>query len=402
MAFATRKKCNSKGEFVTPQQHALMPAFKILCLGGDHIGPEVVNEAVKVLRCIEGHPAIKKKDIQFHLDHDLLGGQSIEAHGIPLTPAVIDKAKKSHAVLFGAVGSPKWDYTGALKPETSVLELRKTLRCWANIRPCYFPSPGVVKQSPIKEDLVKGFKLIVCRENNGGCYFSAKVEEKDYASDVWGYSRWEIERIAKMSAYLARQHADANGPAKITSVDKANTLKVFALWRHVVEDVHRTSFPDIPLQHQLSDSLALLMIKKPTYFNGILLCDNFMGDLFSDQAAGIIGSLGFCSSASLSSIPGEGELSVGMYEPSHGSAPDLPPNRANPVATIQSAGLMLRYSCGLGFLADAIDQAISVALDDKEAGGLEVRTGDIGGSASCTEMGDAVVTALQPILDKML
>ncbi len=378
-----------------------MPTFNILCLGGDHIGPEVVNEAVKVLEAAASHPAIVKKDIKFNLDHDLLGGQSIEAYGVPLAPAVVEKAKKSHAVLFGAVGSPKYDYTAKFKPENSVLELRQHLKCWANIRPAYFPSPGVVKYSPIKEDIVKGFNVIICRENNGGCYFGDKVEKEDYSSDVWGYNKWEIERITRMAAFLARKKGGAKGPAKITSVDKANTLKVFALWRNVVVAQHKKEFPDIPLEHQLSDSMALLMIKKPTYFNGVMLCDNFMGDLFSDEAAGIIGSLGFCPSASLSSIPGEGELATGMYEPSHGSAPDLPPNRANPIATIQSAGLMLRYSCGLDFLADAIDEAISVALDDKSNGGLEVRTGDIGGSNSCSEMGDAVVSELKKILDKL-
>ena len=382
-----------------------MPTFNILVLGGDHIGPEVVAEAVKVLQFAEAHPAVKAKDVKFNLDHDLLGGQSIDVHGEPLTQAVIAKAKKSHAVLFGAVGGPKWGMTGALRPETSVLDLRRALNCWANIRPAKIPSNGVAKCSPVKEEVVKGTDFIVLRENCGGVYFGTKQEyneaEPNYASDVWGYQRWEIERIAKMAAYLSRKHGGAKGPSKITSVDKANVLAVCRLWRDAVWKIHDAEFPDIPMANQLSDSLALLMVKNPRSLNGIVLCDNIFGDLFSDEAAAVVGSLGFSPSACLAGIPGEGESLPGMYEPSHGSAPDLAPNRANPIATIQSAAMMLRYSCDLDFLADAIDEAISVALDDKSAGGLEVRTGDIGGSASTTEMGDAVVSALKVILDKM-
>ncbi|OQU95546.1 hypothetical protein CLAIMM_01733 [Cladophialophora immunda] len=376
-----------------------MPSFKILVLPGDHIGAEVIREAVKVLRAVEAHPSVVNQNIKFDLDFDLLGGQSIDVHGIPLTPQVIEKAKNSVAVLFGAVGGPKWGMTGALRPETSVLDLRKALNCWANIRPCKIPSPGVAKCSPLKESLVKGTDFIVLRENLGGVYFGEKKEELDYAHDVWGYHRWEIERISRMAAYLARKHGSPKSPSKITSVDKANVLAVCRLWREAVTTIHDREFADIPLHHQLSDSLALIMVKNPRSLNGIVMCDNIFGDLFSDEAAAVAGSLGFSPSACLSGIPGE-PLSTGMYEPSHGSAPDLPPNKANPIATIQSAAMMLRYSCDLDFLANAIDEAVSIALDDKASGGLEVRTGDIGGSASTTEMGDAVVTALMQILDK--
>ncbi|PMD47030.1 3-isopropylmalate dehydrogenase [Hyaloscypha variabilis F] len=378
-----------------------MPLFNILVLGGDHIGPEVVAEAVKVIRAAEAHPAVSKKNINFNLDFDLLGGQSIDVHGIPLTPQVVEKAKKSHAVLFGAVGGPKWGMTGALRPETSVLDLRKALNCWANIRPCKIPSPGVAKCSPVKESVVKGTDFIVLRENCGGVYFGEKMETADYSHDVWGYHRWEIERIARMAAYLARKHGGATGPSKITSIDKANVLAVCRLWRDAVARVHDDEFPEIPLFNQLSDSLALLMVKNPRSLNGIVLCDNIFGDLFSDEAAAIVGSLGFSPSACLAGIPGGEEKTTGMYEPSHGSAPDLAPNKANPIATIQSAAMMLRYSCDLDFLADAIDDAISIALDDKAARGLEVRTGDIGGAASTTEMGDAVVSALNQVLNNL-
>jgi 3-isopropylmalate dehydrogenase len=376
-----------------------MPQFNILVLEGDHIGPEVIAEAVKVLRAAEAHLAISKKGIKFVLEFDLLGGQSIDAHGVPLTAQVIQKAKKSDAVLFGAVGGPKWGMTGALRPETSVLDLRKALNCWANIRPCKVPSNGVAKCSPIKESVVKGTDFIVLRENCGGVYFGAKEETPNYAHDVWGYHRWEIERIARMAAYLARKHGGAAGPSKITSIDKANVLAVCRLWRDAVAKVHDAEFPEIPLLNQLSDSLALIMVKNLRSLNGIVLCDNIFGYLFSDEAAAVVGSLGFSPSACLSGIPGEGK-STGMYEPSHGSAPDLGPNQANPIATIQSAAMMLRYSCDLDFLADAIDEAVGIALDDKTAGGLEVRTGDIGGTASTTEMGDAVVAALKLVLDK--
>jgi 3-isopropylmalate dehydrogenase len=376
-----------------------MSEFKFLVLGGDHIGPEVVNEAVKVLRAIESHPSVVKEGVKFDMDFDLLGGQSIEVHGIPLRPEVIEKAKKSDAVLFGAVGSPKYSIHAKVKPEGCVRELRKALDCWANLRPCKFASPGLVKCSTIKESVVKGTDFIILRENVGGVYFGERVEEKDYAHDVWGYHRWEIERIGRMAAYLSRTHGGAAGPSKITSIDKANVLSVSKLWREAVGTLHDREFPDIPLVNQLSDSLALIMIKNPRSLNGIILCDNLFGDLFSDEAAGIVGSLGFSPSGCLSKIPSEGRA-LGIYEPSHGSAPDLPRNRANPIATIQSAAMMLRYSCGLNDLADAIDEAVSIALDDKASGGLEVRTGDIGGSASCTEMGDAVVQALNQVLGK--
>lgn len=377
-----------------------MPSFQILVLPGDHIGAEVIAEAVKVLRAAEAHEVVAKKGIKFDLDFDLLGGQSIDAHGIPLTPQVIEKAKQSVAVLFGAVGGPKWGMTGALRPETSVLDLRRALNCWANIRPCKMPSNGVAKCSPVKESLVKGTDFIVLRENLGGVYFGEKTETPDYAHDVWGYNRWEIERIARMAAYLARKHGGLKGPSKITSIDKANVLAVCRLWRDAVTKIHAKEFPDIPLHHQLSDSLALIMVKNPRSLNGVVLCDNIFGDLFSDEAAAIAGSLGFSPSACLSGIPGVDKITTGMYEPSHGSAPDLAPNKANPIATIQSAAMMLRYSCDLDFLADAIDEAVSIALDDKDAGGLEVRTGDIGGTASTTEMGEAVVSALNQVLDQ--
>ncbi|KAH8797953.1 3-isopropylmalate dehydrogenase [Xylogone sp. PMI_703] len=376
-----------------------MPEFNILVLEGDHIGPEVIAEAAKVLRAAEAHPAVSKKNIKFNLEFDLLGGQSIDAHGIPLTPQVIEKAKKSDAVLFGAVGGPKWGMTGTLRPETSVLDLRKALNCWANVRPCKVPSPGVAKCSPLKESVVTGTDFIVLRENCGGVYFGAKEESADYAHDVWGYHRWEIERIARMAAYLSRKHGGTAGPSRITSVDKANVLAVCRLWREAVKRVHDAEFDDIPLVNQLSDSLALIMVKNPRSLNGIVLCDNIFGDLFSDEAAAVVGTLGFSPSACLAGIPEDGKV-MGMYEPSHGSAPDLGPNKANPIATIQSAAMMLRYSCDLDFLADAIDEAISIALDDKSAGGLEVRTGDIGGKASTGEMGDAVVSALERVLNK--
>jgi 3-isopropylmalate dehydrogenase len=377
-----------------------MSHFNILVLEGDHVGPEVVAEAVKVLRAVEAHPVASGKNIKFKIEFDLLGGQSIDKHGIPITTEVIEKAKKSDAVLFGAVGGPKWGVTGNLRPESAVLDLRKALNCWANIRPCKMPASSVAKYSPLKESLVKGTDFIILRENCGGVYFGEKKVTADYSHDVWGYNRWEIERITRMAAYLARKHGGSAGPSKITSTDKANVLAVSRLWREAVARVRDTEFPEIPLFNQLSDSLALIMVKNPRSLNGIVLCDNIFGDLFSDEAAGIIGSLGFSPSACLAGIPGEGKF-VGMYEPSHGSAPDLAPNKANPIATIQSAGMMLRYSFNLDFLADAIDEAIQIALDDKGAGGLEIRTGDVGGSASTTEMGDAVVTALKQVLDKI-
>lgn len=363
--------------------------FKILILPGDHVGPEVINEAVKVLKAVSQ----KIPSISFEFHHDIFGGASIDKHGQPITDHVIAKAKASDAVLFGAVGGPKWG-AGNVRPEEGVLKLRKELNCWANIRPCKFPSQSLVSRSVIKEHVVRGTDFIVLRENCGGAYFGAKVETPDFASDSWEYSKPEIQRIARMAAYLAIKHDPAN--PKVFSLDKANVLAVSRLWRNVVQEVYDQEFPNIKLVHQLADSAAMIMIAKPTSLNGVLLCDNTFGDILSDEAAVIPGSLGLLPSASLSSIPGKSK-SPGLYEPSHGSAPDLPPNVVNPIATILSAAMMLRYTCNDENAAALVEKAVEIVLTDSSSGGLEIKTRDLGGNATTTDVGNAVVKVLHSL-----
>ena len=365
--------------------------FKILVLPGDHVGPEVVREAVKVLEAVsEKCPSIK-----FEFSYDIFGGESIDKHGTPITEEVIVKAKSSDAVLFGSVGGPKWG-AGEVRPEEGVLRLRKELNCWANIRPCQFPSESLVSRSVIKEHIVKGANFIVLRENCGGAYFGAKVETPDFASDSWEYSKSEVQRIARMAAYLAKKQNQAK--PKVFSLDKANVLAVSRLWRNVVQEVFENEFPEIELVHQLADSAAMIMISKPTSLNGVLLCDNTFGDILSDEAAVIPGSLGLLPSASLACVPGTSlKPAAGLYEPSHGSAPDLPRNTVNPIATILSAALMLRYTCNSETMADLVESAVRTALDDSASGGLEIRTQDLGGTATTIEMGDAVVNIIKQL-----
>lgn len=353
-----------------------MPEHKILVLPGDHVGPEVIAEAIKVLDAVS-----ERFDIKFLYEYELFGGASIDVHGTAITDSVIEKAKASDSVLFGSVGGPKWG-AAKVRPEEGVLRLRKELDCWANIRPCRFPSDKLVKLSVIKEDIIRGTDFIVLRENCGGAYFGPKVETDEFASDSWQYSKPEIERISLMAAYLARTQYPDN--PVVFSLDKANVLAVSRLWRRVVTDVFKTEFPDVKLVHQLADSAAMIMINKPTSLNGVLLCDNTFGDILSDEAAVITGSLGLLPSASLSAVPANSNFRPGLYEPSHGSAPDLPRNAVNPIATILSAQMMLRYSLNEGAAADSIEAAVKGVIDS----GIVTR--DIGGTATTSDVGDAI------------
>ncbi|VVT55270.1 uncharacterized protein SAPINGB_P004512 [Magnusiomyces paraingens] len=390
-----------------------MVVFNILVLPGDHIGPEIVAEAVKVLHVVEKY---SKQDLKFALEYDLFGGASIDRHGEPITEQVLQKAEASDAVLFGSVGGPEWgpslvantdentqdtslldtvkcNRLKGARPEQGVLELRRRLDCWANIRPVRLIAPALAARvSAIKEHILRGTDMIVLRENCGGAYFGAKTENSDFASDAWAYTRQEIERVTQMAGYLAENYpGQVKGRSvKITSCDKANVLANSRLWRAVVQKVHDKEFPHIELVHQLADSAAMIMVARPTVLNGVVLCDNTFGDILSDEAAALPGSLGLLSSASLAQVPGEGRKAQGLYEPAHGSAPDLPRDAANPVATILSAGLMLRYTCGQAALADLLDTAVGHVLEDTEAGGLGLRTRDLGGTLGTSALGDAI------------
>jgi len=325
-----------------------------------------------------------------------MGGCSIDKHGVALTDEVLGLAKKSDAVLFGSVGGPKWG-AGKVRPEQGVLTLRKELNAFANIRPCRFASKSLINQSPLKPEIVKGADFITVRENCGGAYFGNKIEEEDFASDPWQYSRDEVERVSHVAASIALQE---DPPSQVISCDKANVLASSRLWRRVVSEVFARDYPQIKLSHQLADSAAMLMMKDPRSFNGVVLTDNTFGDILSDVSSVIPGSLGLLPSASVSSISKDSKTkTVGIYEPIHGSAPDIAGKGiANPLAQILSASMMLRYSFGLVEEAQAIDRAIEKVLDAKDIGGLELRTRDLGGTAGTIEMGKAVRDMLESIL----
>jgi 3-isopropylmalate dehydrogenase len=290
-------------------------------------------------------------------------------------------------------------------PESGLLRLRQHLDAFANVRPCTFYSKSLIPLSPLKPAIAEGTNFIVLRENTGGAYFGPKVEEADFASDSWAYRREEIERCARVAAALAtKMGQDGKGtgtgkPATVWSSDKANVLASGRLWRKVTSEVFEKEFPHIELKHQLADSLSMIMVKDPKAFNGVIHTDNTFGDMLSDQAGGVVGTLGVLPSASLCGIPDGKTRCNGIYEPVHGSAPDIAGKGiVNPIAQILSAAMMLRYSFNLTAEAAAIEAAVQKVLDGKDIGGWEVRTGDLGGSATTKEVGDAVCGVLERIL----
>jgi 3-isopropylmalate dehydrogenase len=339
-------------------------AHKIVLLGGDGIGPEIIGPAVTVL------DAIAPGELEY--EQHVFGGASIDAHGVALTDSVLDACRASDAVLLAAVGGPKWDTTDPSKPrpEQGLLGLRKGLGLFANLRPVK-PLPALYDASPLKRELIEGTDLLVVRELTGGIYFGEKTRTTDSASDVCTYTREEIERIARVAFGAAR--------SRVTSVDKANVLETSRLWREVVRDVHRREFPNIELEHVLVDNAAMQLISAPRHFE-VIVTENMFGDILSDEAAMLTGSIGMLPSASLG---GEGP---GLFEPVHGSAPDIVGTAtANPLAMFLSAALMLRHGLDLEAQAAAIESAVDRAL----AEGL--RTRDLGGTASTAEATQAVL-----------
>ncbi|KAK5636672.1 hypothetical protein RRF57_012384 [Xylaria bambusicola] len=354
----------------------------------DHAGPEVVAEAVKVLKAVESN---SPTGVQFNLQDHLLGGCSIDAHGTPLTDAALDAAKAADAVLLGAIGGPKWG-TGKVRPEQGILRLRKEMGTYGNLRPCFFPSQSLVEYSPLKAEVCKGTDFTIVRELTGGIYFGERKEDEGdgTAMDTEPYSRPEIERITRLAAHLALAR---NPPAPVWSLDKANVLATSRLWRRVVTEVMEKEFPQLEFHHQLIDSAAMIMVKNPRGLNGVVVTSNLFGDIISDEASVIPGSIGLSPSASLSGIPdGKGRCN-GIYEPIHGSAPDISGQGiVNPIGTILSVAMMCRYSLRLPKEAEAIEKAVEAVLD----GGA--RTKDLGGNLGTKEMGDAVVAELVKIL----
>jgi len=378
------------------------PPYEILVLPGDHAGPEVMTEALKVLHVIELHLSSQSTPSTpiFSLNHDLCGGCSINYHGVPITPKVLQKATNSHAILFGSVGGPEWG-TSIPNPESGLLQLRKQIGAYANLRPCKLYSKSLVSKSPLKPEIIKDVNFMLVRENCGGAYFGEKVEdyEQGIASDSWIYTRPEIERCAHVAAALAQQDKVLGNSSLVTSADKANVLASGRLWRRVVTETFAASYPHLPLKHQLADSLSLLLCTQPSTFNGTIVTDNTFGDMLSDQSGGLLGTLGVLPSASLCAAPSLDKPVKGLYEPVHGSAPDIAgQGKVNPVAMILSVALMLRYSFCMLNEALAIERAVEKVLDSKDIGGLEIRTGDLGGSATTSEVGDAVCAVLKEVL----
>ena len=339
---------------------------EILVLPGDGIGPEVTAAAVAVLRDVgarHGH--------EFTFTEKLIGGAAIDATGEPLPADTLAAAKKADAVLLGAVGGPKWsDPKAKVRPEQGLLAIRKALGLYANLRPVK-PHPVAFAASPIKPHLLQGVDLIVVRELTGGIYFGDKQRTADSASDLCSYSVGEVERVIRRACRLAMQRG-----RHVTSVDKANVLETSRLWREVATRVVHDEFPEITLEHQLVDSMAMHLLARPREYD-VIVTENMFGDILTDEASMLAGSMGLLPSASL------GEGRVGLYEPIHGSAPDIAGRGiANPYAAILSAAMLLRHSLGLEQEAACVEQSVSRALDagvltsDVAPAGRGVRTAD--------------------------
>ncbi|PVH86795.1 3-isopropylmalate dehydrogenase [Cadophora sp. DSE1049] len=368
-----------------------MTTHNIVVFGGDHCGPEVVAEAVKVLKVIEAErPSAGKFNFQEHL----LGGCSIDATGEPLTTQALEAAKAADAVLLGAIGGPKWG-TGKVRPEQGILALRKQMGTYGNLRPCNFASESLVDISPLKAEVCRGTNFNIIRELTGGIYFGERKEDDGdgTAWDTEPYSRPEIERITRLAAHLALQE---DPPLPVWSLDKANVLATSRLWRKVVTEVMAKEFPQLKIGHHLIDSAAMLMVKNPRALNGVVVTSNLFGDIISDEASVIPGSIGLLPSASLSGVPDGKSRCNGIYEPIHGSAPDISGQGiVNPVGTILSVAMMLKYSLRLPAESKAVEDAVRIVIEKG------IRTKDIGGSNSTVEVGDAVAETLTSVLKEL-
>jgi 3-isopropylmalate dehydrogenase len=341
-------------------------AHRIVTLPGDGIGPEIMAPALRVLDAVG----------EFQYSEQPFGGASIDAHGVPLTDEVLAACRGADAVLLAAVGGPKWDTTDPEqpRPEQGLLGLRQGLGLYANLRPVR-PAPALYDASPLRRERIEGTDLLVVRELTGGIYFGEKRRDGDYASDVCQYTTAEIERIARTAFTAAR--------SRVSSVDKANVLETSRLWRETVRRVHSEEFPNIELEHVLVDNAAMQLVAAPRHFD-VILTENMFGDILSDEAAMLTGSIGLLPSASLG---GDGP---GLFEPVHGSAPDIAgQGSANPLAMFLSAAMLLRHGLGLESEAAAVESAVQKALE----GGL--RTPDLGGTAGTDAATRAVLEHIE-------
>jgi 3-isopropylmalate dehydrogenase len=343
---------------------------RIVTLPGDGIGPEIMAPALEVLSAVG----------QFEFEEQLFGGASIDVHGTALTDEVLAACGACDAVLLAAVGGPRWDTTdpSAPRPEQGLLGLRKGLGLYANLRPVK-PLPALYEASPLRRERIEGTDLLVVRELTGGIYFGEKTRTASSASDVCSYTSAEIERIARVAFAAADRRSSS---AKVSSIDKANVLETSRLWREVVGELHSHEFAHVELEHVLVDNAAMQLVSAPRDFDTILT-ENMFGDILSDEAAMLTGSIGMLPSASL------GDGGPGLFEPVHGSAPDIAgQGSANPLAMFLSAAMMLRHGLGLETEAAAVESAVESALD---AG---LRTPDLGGDAGTAQATKAVLDKL--------
>lgn len=359
-----------------------MTDYNILMLPGDGIGPEVMDEVSKVINWLNQHQSYNIKVTQ-----DYIGGAAIDHYGTSLTDATVEKARKADAILLGAVGGPKWDDVDYnIRPEAGLLKIRKELDLFANLRPAIV-FDALADASSLKTELVAGLDILIVRELTGGIYFGAPRGIEDLGNgerqgiDTQKYSTSEITRIGRVAFDLARKR-----DGRVCSVDKANVMASGKLWREEMTKLHSTSYSDVELSHMFVDNCAMQLVRAPKQFD-VIVTDNLFGDILSDEASMLTGSLGMLPSASLS------DGASGLYEPVHGSAPDIAgQNMANPIASILSLAMALRYSLNEASSADIIEQAIKDVL----ASGI--RTADIASSGdkalSTTEMGDAIVEKL--------
>lgn len=369
-----------------------MATHSLLLLPGDGIGVETLAEVERLISLFNA----KSKNATFAIERDLVGGAAYDAHGVSITDAAMAKAMKADAVIFGAVGGPKWDKVPyEHRPEAGLLRLRKDLDLFANLRPaiCY---PALADASSLKRELVEGLDIMIVRELTGGVYFGEPKEivtlenGERRAVDTQLYTSREIERIARVAFDLARKRGN-----KVHSAEKRNVMKTGVLWNQVVTEVHKSYAPDVKLEHILADNCAMQLIRNPKQFD-VIVTDNLFGDVLSDEAAMMTGSLGMLPSASLGSPDPKTGKRKALYEPVHGSAPDIAgKGLANPIATIASFAMALRYSCDMANEADLLEKAISAVLDK----GL--RTADIMQAGmtkvSTSEMGKAIETELKSL-----
>src|ERR1700690_2763511 len=335
-----------------------MATHNLLLLPGDGIGPEVMTQVKRVIEFFN-----KKGPDKFLTEEALVGGCCYDAHGVAVTDATMEKAKAADAVIFGAVGGPKWDKVPYdVRPEAGLLRLRKDLALFANIRPAIV-YPALADSSSLKREVVEGLDIIILRELTGGVYFGEPKTITDLgngqkrAVDTQVYDTYEIERIARVGFELARKRRN-----KLTSMEKRNVMKTGVLWHEVVNQVHAREFKDVQLEHQLADAGAMQLVRWPKQFD-VIVTDNLFGDMLSDIAAMLTGSLGMLPSASLGEIDAKTKKRRALYEPVHGSAPDIAgKGLANPIAMLASFGMALRYSFGMGELADKLDAAIAAVL----------------------------------------